>query len=193
MTRRAAATLVLFLAACTGESRKAGSVPYDTAAAMPLDTSVGLSDTTRQPVLPESTSVAPVPATPVAPTIVARSDSAAGDMLYHGKARCFTCHGDRGTGTDRLGPSLADSAWLDIDGSVAAIRDAIANGIATPHSFSIAMPAYSGALTPAEMEQIAKYVFVLSHPGWTASDTAHVTDSARSRTPPTRVQPNLHE
>lgn len=191
MTRAAAAMLMLFLAACTGDSRKGGPVPYDTAAVMPLDTSIGVNDTTRQSVPAESSGTAPAPTTPVAPTIVARSDSAAGDMLYHGKARCFTCHGDRGTGTDRLGPSLADTVWVDLDGSVTAIRDAIANGISTPRTFSVAMPAYSTALTPTEMQQIAEYVFVLSHPGWTESDSAHATDSARTGVPPERVQPNL--
>lgn len=176
--RGAAALAALLLAACGGsEGRKSGPIPVDTAARMPLDTTISAPDTAAPSVLPESdTSASPAP-TPV--TIVFRSDSAAGDLLYHGKGRCFTCHGDHGTGTAGLGPDLTDSTWLDIDGSLPSIALSIAQGVAAPRQFSVAMPSYASVLSPVEIGRVAAYVFTLSHPGWTTADsTAH--DSARA-------------
>jgi mono/diheme cytochrome c family protein len=122
----------------------------------------------------------PLPAESVAPSLVLAVDSAAGDTIFHGRGRCFTCHGASGEGTPRLGPSLSDSTWLDVNGSLAALREVIANGIATPRSFSVAMPAYTGALTPSEIARVAAYVYTLSHRGVVVSDTARA-DSVRMR------------
>ncbi|HEU4641080.1 MAG TPA: c-type cytochrome [Gemmatimonadaceae bacterium] len=181
MTRRMCAALAaLLLAACHGDARRTG-VPADTALRIPTDTAprsaspsdsgalassgAGLGDTTPGAAAPAGASAA---------TVVLAADSAAGAALYHGRARCFTCHGQRGEGAAKLGPDLTDSAWVDGDGSLAAIRDAIARGVANPRVSAVAMPAYSGMLDSAEIARTADYVYTLSHPGATVADSARV-------------------
>ncbi|MBX6331423.1 MAG: c-type cytochrome [Gemmatimonadaceae bacterium] len=181
MRWRTTALAVLVLAACRGEHAP-GAVPIDTAASLPtMDTASRTGfDTTRAPIAPESSTVtAPTP--PAAPSVVLIADSAAGDTLFHRKGRCFTCHGLRGAGTPRLGPALTDSTWLETDGSLDAIRRVIADGVARPKAFSVAMPAYAGTLAPAEIARIAAYVYSLSHPGSAVADTAHADTTAAPR------------
>ncbi len=173
-----------FLGACHKDVKSGGAVPIDTAAVMPT------LDTTQAPdssVLADSTadstafdSLAALP--PDVPSTIAVSDSAAGDGLFHGKGRCFTCHGERGQGTPRLGPSLTDSEWLAGNGSLAAIEYVITHGVAVPKASSVAMPAYSGMLSAKEIELTAAYVYALAHPGSTVADSLARDTSAVPRT-----------
>lgn len=159
--RRAAVLAIstCLVAACHGES-KGGRVPVDTAAAMPLAGTGAESAAARPTTVPlESATV--VAAVPV---VIQPADSAAGFALYHGKGRCFTCHGGLGRGTAKLGPDLTDTAWLNGDSSVAGIRGVIATGVATPRQFSVAMPAYAGMLDDSDLTRLAAYVYTLSHP-----------------------------
>lgn len=160
---------VLALAACHGEPARTGKVPIDTAAAFPAPESLGLGTTdTTQPAPPGSTTA---PVVPPPPTIVYRSDSTAGYAIYHGRGRCFTCHGQLGEGTPHLGPALTDSTWVDGDGSLDSIRSVIANGVAVPRQFPVAMPAYAGTLRDADIADVAAYIYAISHSGVTLPDS----------------------
>jgi mono/diheme cytochrome c family protein len=119
---------------------------------------------------------------PDVPSTVAVADSAAGDALFHGKGRCFTCHGERGQGTPRLGSSLTDSEWLAGSGSLASIEYVITHGVAVSKASSVAMPAYSAMLSTKEIELTAAYVYALAHPGSTVADSLARDTSALSRT-----------
>jgi mono/diheme cytochrome c family protein len=177
--RRAAVLMVstcVVIAACHGES-KGGRVPVDTAAAMPL-AGTGADSAAKSPaIVPlESTTVAAAE-----PVVILPADSAAGFALYHGKGRCFTCHGGLGRGTSKLGPDLTDTTWLNGDSSVAGIRGVIATGVATPRQFSVAMPAYAGMLDDSDLTRLAAYVYTLSHPS-AVSHSPTPPDSARADT-----------
>lgn len=132
----------------------------DTAAAMPLSGTGTDSAALPPATVPlESATVAAA-----APIVIQPADSAAGFALYHGKGRCFTCHGGLGRGTAKLGPDLTDTTWLNGDSTVAGIRGVIATGVATPRQFSVAMPAYAGMLDDSALTRLAAYVYTLSHP-----------------------------
>ncbi|HEY7876941.1 MAG TPA: c-type cytochrome [Gemmatimonadaceae bacterium] len=173
-------------AACHGETNKAGRVPADTAAEMPLPGATTPGSLSARAIPSESTAVATA-----APVILHRADSAAGDVIYHGRGRCFTCHGGLGRGTPKLGPSLSDSVWLNGDSSFVAIRGVIAGGVATPRQYSVAMPAYGGMLDDSALTHIAAYVYALSHPGALRSDTL-AADSSR-RADSTTPRPASHD
>ena len=115
------------------------------------------------------------------PTLVLAADSAAGYLLYHRSAGCIACHGADGRGLENLGPSLRDSIWLHIDGSVPAIEEVIRSGIARPREALIAMPGLGARLDSGETYRIAAYVHSLSHPGAVAPDTVAARDSLRAR------------
>lgn len=170
-------SLSMALAACHGE-KKGVSVPVDTAAAMPLAGSASAESTatTAPPVPLESASVAPA-----APIVIQPADSAAGYALYHGRGRCFTCHGGLGRGTTKLGPDLTDTTWLNGDSSFTGIRGVIASGVATPRQFSVAMPAYAGMLDDSDLTRLAAYVYTLSHPA-AVSHTPTPPESTRADT-----------
>jgi mono/diheme cytochrome c family protein len=102
---------------------------------------------------------------------VLRADSAAGDSLYRGRGRCLTCHGANAEGLARLGPDLRDTVWLNTDGSVAGIRRVILEGVAEPRQTPIPMPSFVSQLSPRQAEQLAVYVYTLSHSGATKADT----------------------
>ncbi len=76
---------------------------------------------------------------------------------------CFACHGSDARGT-AAGPDLADSTWLDIDGSYAAIDSLVRAGVAHPKRFPAPMPPMGGAsLSAAQVCSVAAYVYSLSH------------------------------
>lgn len=174
----------IFLGACHTDVKSGGAVPIDTAAVMPmLDTtpapdSSALPDSTADSTAIDSLSAA-LP--PDVPSTIAVADSAAGDGLFHGKGRCFTCHGERGQGTPRLGSSLTDSEWLAGNGSLASIEYVITHGVAVSKVSSVAMPAYSGMLSTKEIELTAAYVYALAHPGSTVADSLARDTSALPR------------
>lgn len=170
-------TAALIVTACSKEAHKeamrSGSLPIDTAALMPVpggNGGIGSDSANASGGAPGSTDSA-VAATygmrdaPV--SVVPVADSTAGHAIFHGKGRCFTCHGERGQGTPRLGSTLADDSWLSGNGSLAWIADVIEHGVAIPAATSAAMPAYSGMLSAREIELAAAYVYTLSHPNAT--------------------------
>lgn len=122
-----------------------------------------------------------VPAVEAEPTLVLEADSAAGFLAYHRSAGCIACHGADGQGIEHLGPSLQDSTWLHIDGSLRAIEDVMRAGIARPLEAMIAMPALATRLDSLETYRVAAYVYSLSHPGAVVPDTAAARDSLRAR------------
>lgn len=173
-------SVTILLGACHKEVKSSGTLPIDTAAVMPtLDTtpapdSAALADSIADSSGADSTALAPAE-----PSVIATADSAAGDQLFHGKGRCFTCHGERGQGTPRLGPSLTDDEWLAGNGSLAAIRDVITHGVAVPKAASVAMPAYSAMLSEREIAFTADYAYTLAHPGSTRPDSVRADSSRR--------------
>lgn len=182
----------LALAACRSEVRR-GEVPVDTAAVPMLDTATRAAGALTAPAAPGAApdtllaTGAPSAALGVEPggaTVVLAADSAAGDSIFHGKGRCFTCHGMRGEGAPGLAPSLVDSTWLNGGGSYYAMADVIARGVAVPKAAAVAMPAYAGTLTPEEIARTAAYVYALSHPGATIADTTRDTTRTDSTTNP---------
>ena len=103
--------------------------------------------------------------------VVLRADSVAGDVLYHGRGGCLTCHALNGAGVAGLGPSLRDTVWLHGDGSPAAIERILREGVAQPKSVSNRMPGYAGRLDDLAIGRIAAYVYAISHASATVADT----------------------
>jgi glucose/arabinose dehydrogenase/mono/diheme cytochrome c family protein len=99
-------------------------------------------------------------ATPIDPVL------ALGRRVYLGEvggAACTGCHGQNGDGGP-LGPSLHGPRWLWSDGSVAAIRRTIAEGVATPREHTGSMPPMGGAqLTGEQLDAVSAWVYSLSH------------------------------
>lgn len=119
-----------------------------------------------------------------APLAFVAADSAAGDSLYHGRGRCFTCHGPLGAGVANLGTSLRGPDWLDGDGSLTALMETIRNGVASPVRSSIPMPGYASMLTPRQVYQLAAYTYTLSHRGAIIPDSIARQAAARQTTTP---------
>lgn len=176
----------IFLGACHKDMESSGAVPIDTAAVMPmLDTTPAPDSTPLPDSGADSTAIDSLSATspPDVPSTIAVADSIAGDRLFHGKGRCFTCHGERGQGTPRLGPSLTDSEWLTGNGSLASIEYVTTHGVAVPKATPVAMPAYSAMLSTREIALTAAYVYALAHPGSTLADSGARDTTGRSPAP----------
>ncbi|MEN3974049.1 c-type cytochrome [Emcibacter sp. SYSU 3D8] len=78
---------------------------------------------------------------------------------------CSGCHASNGKGTP-FGPDLTSGTWLWGDGSVAAISEAIRDGIPAPKEYKSVMPPLGGgALSEAELAAIAAYVWALGNDG----------------------------
>ena len=85
-----------------------------------------------------------------------------GRAVFEGKGNCFACHGRDAKGTP-LAPDLTDSTWINIDGSLPAIRDLVRTGVAKPKQHPAPMPPMGGArLTEKEIAAVAAYVAGLS-------------------------------
>lgn len=185
-----AVTLLVLLAACGGEPRQR-SATVDTAVALPYDT-FSRESTTASDTASASDSTATASADSLmgpntvpmlgGAAVVLRADSMAGSAIYHGKGRCFTCHGAQADGMTTLGPSLIDTTWLRGNGSIPAIEQVVTNGVASPMVAQIAMPAFGGQLSPAEIHQVAAYVYALTHPKAVVGDTTTVDSSTRPDT-----------
>jgi len=91
---------------------------------------------------------------------------ALGGRIYLGQvggAPCIGCHGADGTGTN-AGPDLTANRWVWGDGSFAAIRNTITQGVSQPKNYRAAMPPMGGAqLNAAQVSAVAAYVWGLSH------------------------------
>jgi glucose/arabinose dehydrogenase/mono/diheme cytochrome c family protein len=89
-----------------------------------------------------------------------------GSRIYHGEvasAPCVGCHGTNGAGSPQ-GPDLTSGKWLWGDGSLAAIKKTIADGVLQPKKYGAPMPPMGGAqLSPAELSAVAAYVWALGH------------------------------
>jgi mono/diheme cytochrome c family protein len=110
---------------------------------------LGASDASAQTALPSGVTQAMVDA---------------GKTLYHGAALCSSCHGENGAGT-AIGPKFNDNVWLHSDGSFPAIANQIKTGVQTPKESMIPMLAKGGSgITDEQVNQVAAYVWRLSHP-----------------------------
>ena len=90
----------------------------------------------------------------------------AGQTIFTGKGMCLTCHGPTATGTP-LAPNLTDSEWLNISqGTWDEIQTVVRNDVPTPKQHPSPMPPMGGAqLSDQEIQQVAAYVYSLSHQG----------------------------
>jgi cbb3-type cytochrome c oxidase subunit III len=88
-----------------------------------------------------------------------------GKTLFAGAGICAACHGTDAKGMPGLGANLTDNKWLHSDGSYDAIVKQIMTGVTASQSTSgAAMPARGGsALTDAQVQAVAAYVWSLSH------------------------------
>jgi mono/diheme cytochrome c family protein len=127
---------------------------------------------TEEPAETPAETPAPAPAPAPAPTTGAAPEGAtqemvtAGQAIFSGKGMCITCHGPTATGTP-LAPNLTDGEWLNItDPSWANIQGLVRTGVPTPKQHPCPMPPMGGAqLTDQEIQQVAAYVYSLSHQG----------------------------
>ena len=90
----------------------------------------------------------------------------AGQQIFAGKGMCLTCHGPTAQGTP-LAPNLTDAEWLNISsGTWDEIQTIVRNGVPTPKQHPSPMPPMGGAqLSDQEIQQVAAYVYSVSHQG----------------------------
>ena len=139
-----------------------GAVIVATAVACSRKASVGSPGTTATPA-PAAANRAPV-----VPAGVTAASIAEGKTLFEtSTSRCANCHGMDAKGGTR-GPSLADSVWVQMDGSYPEIVRIINEGVPAPKikgQYQIAMrPKGGSTLTDAQVNSVAAYIWSLSHP-----------------------------
>jgi mono/diheme cytochrome c family protein len=90
----------------------------------------------------------------------------AGKSLFAGAGICQACHGADAKGVPGMGANLTDTKWLHSDGSYDAIVKQIMTGVPANKSTSGTPmpPKGGGALTDAQVNAVAAYVWSLSHP-----------------------------
>lgn len=77
---------------------------------------------------------------------------------------CAVCHGLDGRG-NQLGPSLRDTSWTHITGSIEEIERVIRDGVPTPRDHPVPMaPMGGGDFDDEELRAVAAYVFAISRP-----------------------------
>jgi glucose/arabinose dehydrogenase/mono/diheme cytochrome c family protein len=110
-------------------------------------------------------------ATAIPPGFTARQ-VALGQRIFTGAEKggtCAGCHGSDGKGTS-VGPDLTDGVTLWTDGSVASIARLVTLGVDRPKQSSGAMPPMGGAaLSPADVQAVAAYIWSLNHGSGPAS------------------------
>jgi cytochrome c oxidase cbb3-type subunit 3 len=85
--------------------------------------------------------------------------AAQGKTLFKGRAGCWDCHADDGSGDAAVGaPNLLDDVWLYGDGSPETIYASIAQGHAGKS------PAFAKRLSPVEARAVSAFVATLSAP-----------------------------
>ena len=78
---------------------------------------------------------------------------------------CAVCHGLDGKG-NQLGPSLRDSTWTHITGSLEEIERVIRDGIPEPRDYPVPMaPMGGGDFDAEELRAVATYVYAISRSG----------------------------
>lgn len=89
------------------------------------------------------------------PALAAGQD---GKAIFEGKGNCYACHGKDAKGTP-LAPNLTDSVWINVDGSLEAIRELVSKGVPKPKQHPAPMPPMGGAkLSQKEIDAVAAYV-----------------------------------
>lgn len=155
-TRSILATVILAatVAACSSGDETATTTTSDT-------TTNGAATTVTTQTMTTTEGAVPTAAMPKG---VTAEMIASGEKQFKGGV-CIACHGADATGT-AMAPNLTDSEWINIDGSYEAIEGVIKTGVAKPKSHPAAMPPMGGAqLTDAQIDDIAAYVYSLSHKG----------------------------
>ena len=105
---------------------------------------------------------------PAMPAGVTTASIAEGKTLFEAPANnCVRCHNADAKGNNR-GPNLADSTWVQIDGSYPEIVRIINEGVPAAkikggYQFAMA-PKGRATLTDAQVNSIAAYIWSLSHP-----------------------------
>ena len=137
-----------WLMACggdAGDTEEPAETPAETPAPAPAPAPTG------------TTGAAPEGATPEMVT--------AGQAIFTGKGMCMSCHGPTATGTP-LAPNLTDIEWLNISGEYAEIQNLVRTCVPAPKQHPSPMPPMGGAqLTDQEIQQVAAFVYSLSHQG----------------------------
>ena len=99
------------------------------------------------------------------PAAVTPAAIAEGKTLFEG-APCSRCHGMTATGAAN-GPNLADTVWVQIDGSYDSIVKIIKSGVpkaSIKGTYPFAMRPLGGStLTDAQVNSVAAYIYSLSH------------------------------
>ncbi len=84
----------------------------------------------------------------------------AGRKIFHGKGTCFACHGSNLEGGP-VAPPLTAHQWKDAKGGdLAAIFYVDTHGVA-----GTMMIAHPGGISDAEAEEVAAYIWAVSHRG----------------------------
>ena len=91
---------------------------------------------------------------------------ALGDRIFHGEASngtCSGCHGSDAKGGS-VGGDLTSGTWLWGDGSLAAIRKTITEGVPMPKKHTGAMPPLGGSpLSATDIQAVTDYVWAIGH------------------------------
>jgi glucose/arabinose dehydrogenase len=105
-----------------------------------------------------------------------RQQLALGQRIFAGEAAggtCAGCHGADGKGTS-VGPDLTSGKWLWGDGSLAAIKRTIDQGVEHPKQSTGVMPPKGGApLSPQDVDAVAAYAWALGHQGNPSTAQGH--------------------
>lgn len=106
---------------------------------------------------------------PVDPALLAAlPEGATPEMLAEGRELyvvCSVCHGLDARGT-ALGPSLRDTTWIHIDGSVPEIVEITRRGVPQPAEFPIPMPVMGGGeFDEGQLQALATYVHAIGRSG----------------------------
>ncbi len=87
-----------------------------------------------------------------------------GSMVYHGPAKCSSCHGPRGEGSE-LGPSLRDDEWIRGAGSYEEILERVVHGVPRSETETGEPMPMRGVseLSDSDVRAVAAYVWSISH------------------------------
>jgi len=99
------------------------------------------------------------------PPGVTDSAIAWGRDLFHGSAKCSSCHGEVGRGTER-GPNITGAIWLHGPGTYESLIEQVKHGVPASRSYTgEGMPPQSSApMSEAAVRAVAAYVWSISHP-----------------------------
>jgi glucose/arabinose dehydrogenase/mono/diheme cytochrome c family protein len=108
----------------------------------------------------------PSPASLPVPPGATKEQVSLGDRIFHGEASngtCSGCHGSDAKGSS-VGGDLTGGTWLWGDGSLAAIKKTVIEGVPMPKKHTGVMPPLGGsALSPADVQAVSDYVWAIGH------------------------------